>query len=59
MGNECKQWIFKVKGTGMTKLDGKVIVITGGTQGVGEAVALHSAHAGAAGVVDLSRFALA
>ena len=39
----------------MTKLDGKVVVITGGTQGVGEAVALHSARAGAAGVVICGR----
>ena len=35
----------------MTKLAGKVIVTSGGTQGVGEAVALQAAMSGAAGVV--------
>ena len=39
----------------MGKLDGKVIIATGGTQGVGEAVALHAARAGAAGVVICGR----
>ncbi len=32
----------------MSQLDGKVIITTGGTQGIGEAVALHAAKAGAA-----------
>ena len=36
-------------------LAGKVIVTTGGTQGVGEAIALRAAHAGAAGVVLCGR----
>ncbi len=37
------------------RLDGKVVIVTGGTQGVGEAVALHAAEAGAAGVVFCGR----
>ncbi len=37
------------------KLDGKVIIVTGGTQGVGEAVALHAAENGAAGIVLCGR----
>ncbi len=39
----------------MGRLDGKVIIATGGTQGVGEAVALHAAREGAAGVVVCGR----
>jgi len=39
----------------MGKLDDKVIVTTGGTQGIGEAVALHAAQNGAAGVVLCGR----
>lgn len=39
----------------MTSLQGKVIVVTGGTQGVGEATALAAARAGAAGVVITGR----
>jgi NAD(P)-dependent dehydrogenase (short-subunit alcohol dehydrogenase family) len=39
----------------MSRLDGKVIVTTGGTQGIGEAVALHAARNGAAGVVLCGR----
>jgi len=39
----------------MPRLDGKVIITTGGTQGVGEAVALHAAREGAAGVVITGR----
>lgn len=39
----------------MARLDGKVILTTGGTQGIGEAVALHAARAGAAGVVLCGR----
>lgn len=39
----------------MPQLDGKVIIATGGTQGVGEAVAIHAAQAGAAGVVICGR----
>ena len=39
----------------MSKLNGKVIVVTGGTQGVGEAVALHAARNGAAGIVVCGR----
>ncbi|MDP7016700.1 MAG: SDR family oxidoreductase [Pirellulaceae bacterium] len=39
----------------MTQLEGKIIIATGGTQGVGESVALHAAKAGAAGVVVCGR----
>ena len=39
----------------MAPLDGKVIITTGGTQGVGEAVALHAAKCGARGVVFCGR----
>jgi NAD(P)-dependent dehydrogenase (short-subunit alcohol dehydrogenase family) len=39
----------------MSRLDGKVIITTGGTQGVGEAVALQAARKGAAGVVICGR----
>ena len=39
----------------MSRLDGKVIITTGGTQGVGEAVALDAASNGAAGVVICGR----
>lgn len=39
----------------MSNLDGKVIITTGGTQGVGEAIALHAAQNGAAGVVICGR----
>ena len=39
----------------MGRLEGRVIIATGGTQGVGEAVALHAADSGAAGVVICGR----
>ncbi|MCA9118995.1 MAG: SDR family oxidoreductase [Planctomycetaceae bacterium] len=39
----------------MKRLDGRVIIATGGTQGVGQAVALHAAENGAAGVVICGR----
>ncbi len=39
----------------MGRLDGRVIIATGGTQGVGEAVALHAAENGATGVVICGR----
>ncbi|MFP6765833.1 MAG: SDR family oxidoreductase [Planctomycetaceae bacterium] len=39
----------------MSSLQGKVVITTGGTQGVGEAVAIHAAQAGAAGVVLCGR----
>ena len=39
----------------MARLDGRVIITTGGTQGVGEAVALDAAENGAAGVVLCGR----
>lgn len=39
----------------MGKLDGQVIVVTGGTQGVGEAVALAAARQGASGVTVCGR----
>ncbi len=39
----------------MPSLDGQVILVTGSTQGVGEAIALESARLGAAGVVVCGR----
>ena len=39
----------------MTRLEGKVILATGGTQGIGEAAALHAARNKAAGVVICGR----
>ena len=39
----------------MPRLDGKVIIVTGGTQGVGEAIAVHAARAGARGIVVCGR----
>lgn len=39
----------------MPRLDGKVILITGSTQGIGEAVALQAAQSGAAGIVLCGR----
>ena len=39
----------------MAQVDGKVLIVTGGTQGVGEAVALHAAECGAAGIVICGR----
>ena len=39
----------------MSRLNGKVIIATGGTQGIGEAVALQAAREGAAGVVVCGR----
>lgn len=39
----------------MPQLDDQILVITGGTQGVGEAIALHAASCGAAGIVLCGR----
>jgi len=39
----------------MSRLKGRVILITGGTQGIGEAVAFHAARDGAAGIVICGR----
>jgi len=39
----------------MPSLENKVIVVTGGTQGVGESVALHAAECGASGIVICGR----
>ena len=39
----------------MSRLDGKVVIVTGSTQGVGEAVVRHAAESGAAGVVLCGR----
>ena len=39
----------------MNRMDGKVCVVTGSTQGLGAAIALRLAQAGAAGVVTLGR----
>jgi NAD(P)-dependent dehydrogenase (short-subunit alcohol dehydrogenase family) len=39
----------------MNRLQDKIIIVTGGTQGVGEAIAIHAARQGAAGVVICGR----
>ncbi len=39
----------------MNRVDGKVAVVTGGTQGLGAAIALQLAQAGAAGIVSCGR----
>ncbi len=39
----------------MAQLDGKVVIVTGGTQGVGEAVARHAVDGGASGIVVCGR----
>jgi NAD(P)-dependent dehydrogenase (short-subunit alcohol dehydrogenase family) len=39
----------------MARMEGRVVIVTGGTQGVGEAVALRAAQEGAAGVVVCGR----
>jgi NAD(P)-dependent dehydrogenase (short-subunit alcohol dehydrogenase family) len=39
----------------MARVDGKVVIVTGGTQGVGEAIAIDAAESGAAGVVICGR----
>ena len=39
----------------MPSLEGQVLIVTGSTQGVGEAIALESARLGAAGVVVCGR----
>ena len=39
----------------MNRVDGKVCVVTGGTQGLGAAVARRLAEAGAAGIVTCGR----
>ena len=39
----------------MPSLEGQVLIVTGSTQGVGEAIALESARLGAAGVVVSGR----
>ena len=39
----------------MSRVDDKIIIVTGGTQGVGEAVARHAAECGAGGIVICGR----
>ncbi|HXZ14748.1 MAG TPA: SDR family oxidoreductase [Roseiarcus sp.] len=39
----------------MNRIDGKIAIVTGGTQGLGAAIARQLAHAGAAGVVTCGR----
>ena len=39
----------------MPRLDNQIIIVTGGTQGIGEAVACHAAESGAAGIVICGR----
>ena len=39
----------------MNKVDGKIAVITGGTQGLGAAIAMELATAGAAGLITCGR----
>lgn len=39
----------------MNRVDGKVAVVTGSTQGLGAAIALQLAQAGAAGIITCGR----
>ncbi len=39
----------------MNRIDGKIAIVTGGTQGLGAAIARQLAHAGAAGIVTCGR----
>lgn len=51
---KLQQYVLLV-GAQMNRVDGKISVVTGGTQGLGAAVALQLAEAGAAGVITCGR----